>query len=135
MKTKLAVRIERAMKTDESISDFMGRVMLALEEGFETFGAEEKYDLWPEEVYQDSIIVFNGRTKTYLRAALTEGEGGKLSFGEPVAVKAVWTPVAAVPPAPAEAPVEEGVARAAAPSPAPVQYATVDRPGVWSGIL
>lgn len=127
---KIKVQVERQTMEDASVDlpRFLDAVYESIMRNFQLFGAEEKFDIFPEEVSLSSVVVYNHKSRVYTRAAIATDEDGNVSFSKIEKVRRQWVPA------------DEPVARSegdAAPEPAgdffPVEM--VRRGTLWSNVL
>ncbi len=127
---RITVQVDRQTMSakDVDLPSFLDSVYEAVLRNFQLFGAEEKFDIYPEEVSLSSIVVYNYRTRGYTRAAISTDEEGNVSLSKVERVRRTWVPI------------EEPVARSEGETEPetlaeffPVEM--VQRGNVWSSIL
>jgi len=92
---KIIVQVSRATvaKTDIDLGQFLDSVYEGVLRNFQLFGAEDKWDIWPEEVTLSSVVVYNWETRSYTQASITMEDSGSVSFSKVQEVRRTWTPV------------------------------------------
>lgn len=125
---RITVQVDRQTMSakDIDLPSFLDSVYEAVLRNFQLFGAEEKFDIYPEEVSLSSVVTYNHRTRGYTRAAIATDAEGNVSFSKVEKVRRTWVPI------------EEPVARSEGePEPLaeffPVEM--VQRGTVWSSVL
>lgn len=92
---KLHVRVDRQMVADEAVDlpRFLDSVYNQMLRNYSLFGAEEKFDIWPEEITLSHIVVYNGQSRTYTRAMIDKDEQGNVTgFSNIEQVRRMWVP-------------------------------------------
>jgi hypothetical protein len=92
---KINVRVARQVMDDMSVDlpSFLNAVYASLLRNFQLFGAEEKYDIFPEEVSLSSVVVYNHKNRSYTRAVISTDGDGNVSFSDIERVRRQWVPV------------------------------------------
>jgi hypothetical protein len=117
---ELNVKVDRQVANgDVDLPQFLESVYSQMLRNFSLFGADEKFDIWPEEVTLESIVVFNGTSREYTRAKIEVDEGGNVTgFSDIEKVQRSWVPVG------------EGVERQAT-----FDLVIIERKGIWEGVV
>lgn len=92
---KIRIQVSRATMEDASVDlpRFLDAVYESILRNFQLFGAEEKFDIFPEEVSLSSVVVYNHKSRSYTRAAISTDEDGNVSFSKIEKVRRQWIPV------------------------------------------
>lgn len=118
---KFNVNVDRQLVESESVDlpQFLDSVYTQMLRNFSLFGAEEKFDIWPEEVTLSHVVVYNGKTRTYTRATIVKDDQGDVTgFGDIEQVKREWVPI------------DGSVERQA-----PFDVVVMERKSIWGGIV
>lgn len=124
----IEIMVCRAAMEDSSVDlpRFLDAVYESILRNFQLFGAEEKYDIFPEEVSLSSVVTYNHKSRSYTRAAISTDSDGNVSFSNIEKVRRQWVPV------------EEPVERSEGCAPESVDLIPVEvirRGTFWSNVL
>lgn len=90
---KINVMVARETLAESvDLPKFLDTVYEAVMRNFTSFGADDKYDIWPEEITLSSIVVYDGRKRSYVRAMIDMDDEGNVSFTDIERVKKQWVP-------------------------------------------
>lgn len=95
---KIKIQVSRQAVDDASVDlpRFLDTVYESVLRNFQLFGAEEKFDIFPEEVSLSSVVVYNHKNRNYTRAMISTDDEGNVSFSKVEKVRRQWVPVDAV---------------------------------------
>jgi hypothetical protein len=95
---RILVKVDRQTVNakDVDLPFFIQSVYEQILRNYQLFGAEERYDIYPEEITLSHVIVYNNNDRTYTRAIIEIGEGEAISFKKVEKVKREWVPVDSV---------------------------------------
>lgn len=91
---RILVKVDRQTVNAKEIDLplFLQSVYEGILRNYQLFGAEDKYDIYPEEVTLSHVVVYNHSDRTYTRAVIEMGDGS-ISFKKVEKVRREWIPV------------------------------------------
>jgi hypothetical protein len=95
MNKEITVKIAReAVERGINLPRLLDTVYETVQRNFAAFGAEERFEVFPEEVSLDGVVVLNRSKNQFYRASMSIGDGGSsVTFDTITRVQRQWVPV------------------------------------------
>lgn len=134
MKSTTKVAVDRqVLESGNDVFEFMDKVMNAVKAKIDLFGATDIWNLCPEEVHLEWLIVENHGNGKYYLATLATNEQGELFISSVAEVRKQW--VTMDEPSASEGTVQRSEAKTLGPSDLVMTEVQRGSPSIWSGLL